>query len=477
MLQSFNDRLKDPFTWIVVISISFIFVISGMTFFFTNIGSSRAYVAKIGDNEISSQQFQQYAQNATTDAQKRAILDQMIDQYLLLADAQRHDIVVSKLALQSVIFTNPMFFDKDGKFSAGKLKQVVAYLGGMDRLGQILAQNIQATIIPKTIVDTSFTTDYDNKLLASIYSVNKYIEYFKVSPADFKSQIKPSQQDLQSYYDTHKNEYITSAQKTISYFIITKDDFTTKNNINNDELEAYYQTHKELFKDFDDNTKATIQKIIQNRCALEQFNKYTQNVDSIKYAKLERRLGKAKTATIVDNNDTTISNIANSQFFANSDKYASIVIANNQLLVYQVDNSTKATQQKLADIKDKISKEYIERKSQQLAVQQAQNLLNDLTSGKKINKSFKQATVNNDSQVFSKDFNDYVMSNSNNQYHDYKAANGDIYIYKVAKVEPINNKSTQVPNQVIVTYKQEELNFYLQVIKQQIPIQVNYKNI
>ena len=89
MLQSLNDKLKGPFTWIVVILISFIFVISGMTFFFTNIGSSRAYVAKIGDNEISSQQFQQYAQNATTDAQKRAILAQMIDQYLLLANTQR----------------------------------------------------------------------------------------------------------------------------------------------------------------------------------------------------------------------------------------------------------------------------------------------------------------------------------------------------------------------------------------------------
>ncbi|NDS41701.1 peptidyl-prolyl cis-trans isomerase, partial [Francisella tularensis subsp. holarctica] len=149
----------------------------------------------------------------------------------------------------------------------------------------------------------------------------------------------------------------------------------------------------------------------------------------------------------------------------------------NKLLVYQVDNSIKATQQKLADIKDKISKAYIEQKSQQFALQHAQNLLNDLTSGKKIDKSFKQATINSDSQAFGKDFNDYVMFNSNNQYHDYKTDNGDIYIYKVTKIEPITDKTTQVPSQVIDAYKQEELNFYLQVIKQQIPIQVNYKNI
>ncbi|MDE4967889.1 peptidyl-prolyl cis-trans isomerase, partial [Francisella tularensis subsp. holarctica] len=75
------------------------------------------------------------------------------------------------------------------------------------------------------------------------------------------------------------------------------------------------------------------------------------------------------------------------------------------------------------------------------------------------------------------DFNDYVMFNSNNHYHYYKTDNGDIYIYKVTKIEPITDKTTQVPSQDIDAYKQEELNFYLQVIKQQIPIQLNYKNI
>ena len=62
MLQSFNDRLKGPFTWIIVITVSFVFVITGMSFFFTNMGASKSYIAKVGDNEISQQQFQQYSQ-------------------------------------------------------------------------------------------------------------------------------------------------------------------------------------------------------------------------------------------------------------------------------------------------------------------------------------------------------------------------------------------------------------------------------
>ena len=111
MLQSFNDRLKGPFTWIIVITISLVFVVTGMSFIFTNTSSgTSSYIAKVGDNEISQQQLQQYSQSATTEEQKREVLDQMVSQYLIFADAQKHDLQVSKLALQSAIFANPMFF-------------------------------------------------------------------------------------------------------------------------------------------------------------------------------------------------------------------------------------------------------------------------------------------------------------------------------------------------------------------------------
>ncbi|AEI36508.1 SurA N-terminal domain-containing protein [Francisella salina] len=477
MLQSFNDRLKGPFTWIIIISISFIFVISGMTFFFTNIGSSRSYVAKVGDNEIGLQQFQQYAQNATTEAQKRAVLDQMINQYLVLADAQRHNIAVSKLALQSAIFTNPMFFNKEGKFSADKLKQVVEYIGGMSKLEQILTQNIQATMIPKAIADTTITTDYEKKLLDNIYLVNKKIEYLKISPSDFKSQIKPTQQDLEAYYNAHKNEYINPAKKKINYFIITKDSFISKSDISESDIKSYYDTHKEFFKGYNKDAKTTIAKIIQNRRALEKFNTYSQNIDSISFTELEKNLGNPKVANIVNNDESTISTVTNSQFFVSTEKYSSIPVADNELLVYEVNNSQPSIQQKLADVKSEVSKAVIAEKSQRLSLEKSQKLLDDLVNDKKVSVSFKQATIDSNSKSFSKEFNDYVMFNTNNQYHSYQADNGDIYIYKVIKVEPLGNKDTKLPRQVLNTVKEEELNFYLQVVKQEVPVKVNYKNI
>ncbi|API86578.1 peptidylprolyl isomerase [Francisella uliginis] len=480
MLQSFNDRLKGPFTWIVVISISFIFVISGMSFFFTNMGGgSRSYVAKVGDNEISYQQFQQYAQKAKTKEQKIQVLSQMVNQYLILAAAQKN-IAVSKLALQSAIFNNPMFFGKDGKFSSDKLKQVIGYLGGMDRLEQLVSQNILATIIPQTISQTSFITDYENKSLSSIYSVDKQIKYIKIQPSSLKAQIKPTNEELAKYYNEHKAEYVTPASKKVSYFIISKNAFLSKEKISDQVLQNYFNTHKDLFTKFDDKTKKTIAKIIQNRKALEQFNSYSQNVDSIKFGKLETKLGKVKTSSITNNAKSSLDGIKNSLFFINSDKYSSIAISNDKLLVYQVDSSKSATQQKLAKVKDSVTKAYVEQKSQELAIQKSQKLLDSLESGKKANQDFSKATISSESKAkdFTEGFANYVLFNNNNQYHIYQDKNDDIYVYKVAKVEPVkSNKKNAIPSQVTNAYKQEEQNFYLQSLKKEISVKVNYKNI
>ncbi|MED7789023.1 SurA N-terminal domain-containing protein [Francisella sp. 19X1-34] len=481
MLQSFNDRLKGPFTWIVVISISFIFVISGMTFFLTNLGGgSRAYVAKVGDNEISSQQFQQYAQNAKTKEQKTQVLSQMINQYLILTAAQKN-IAVSKLALQSAIFNNPMFFGKDGKFSSDKLKQVVGYLGGMDKLEQLVSQNILASTIPQTITQTSFITDYENKSLSSIYSVDKQIKYIKVQPSSLKSKVKPTKQELEKYYNQHKTEYVIPASKKISYFVISKDDFISKNKLSDDTLKNYFNTHQDLFTKFDDKTKQTITKIIQNRKALEQFNSYSQNVDSIKFGKLETSLGKAKTVNISNNADSSINGIKNNLFFINNTKYYSLPVSSDKTLVYQVDSTKPATQQKLDEVKSIVTKAYIEQKSQELATQKSQKLLSSFESGKKVDESFSKATISSESKAkdLTEGFANDVLFNNNSEYHLYQDySNGDIYIYKVTKVEPVKlDKKNAIPSQVINTYKNEELNFYMQALREEIPVKVNYKNI
>lgn len=477
MLQSFNDRLKGPFTWIIVITISFVFVITGMSFFFTNIGAASSYVAKVGDSEISSQQLQQNANGATSDVEKRQVLSQMINQYLVLTDAQNHNIQVSKLALQSAIFTNPMFFDKNGKFSSEKLSQVANYVGGMSRLEAILSQNIVATLIPGTIQSTAFITTNEDKALKSVYAVNKDVEYVKFAPKDLKSEVKPTPGELHKFYNANKFSYVSPAKVKVSYYVISKDDFKSKEEISDQQVKQYYNENKDLFNKLDDKTKATIKNIILNRTALTTYNSYTQNVDSIKYAEITKKLGDSKSSDIIDNESTKIEDLKNSLFFANSEKYGAIPTSDNKTVVYHIDQMTPASQQSFNYVKDDVTKEFTVQKSKELAITKAQQVASDLKDDKKVSASFEKATISANDSSMPKGFITYVLANANSQYLIYQGDGGTNYVYKVTKVTPIESSKATIPTEVTQSYKVEELNYYLQTIRAQIPVEINAQNI
>ena len=186
-----------------------------------------------------------------------------------------------------------LFFE-NGEFSQDKLAQVAQYVGGMPQLEQMLSKNIKTSFIPIAINSTSFTTNYYAKEFSRLSSLAKTIEYIKISPTSLESDINPTDSDLNAYYAENKNLYVIPEKSDISYFVISKSDFKLKNKVSDAQIKSYYESNKDLFTKFDDKTKSTITKIIENRQALSQYNSYTQNIDSQKFNSVEKKLGQAK---------------------------------------------------------------------------------------------------------------------------------------------------------------------------------------
>ena len=65
MLQSINDKFKGWITWIIIIAVSAVFVFTGISYFFVSSGVSPQAVAKVGDQQISQQTYQQMLQQNT----------------------------------------------------------------------------------------------------------------------------------------------------------------------------------------------------------------------------------------------------------------------------------------------------------------------------------------------------------------------------------------------------------------------------
>jgi peptidyl-prolyl cis-trans isomerase D len=116
MLQSINDKFKGWVTWIIIIAVSAVFVLTGISYFFVSSSVSAQSVAKVGDVQISQNSYQQaLSQNIQAQPSlgqktlQQKTLDQLVDQVLLQQDAKASHVVITNSAVSSAIFQNPAF--------------------------------------------------------------------------------------------------------------------------------------------------------------------------------------------------------------------------------------------------------------------------------------------------------------------------------------------------------------------------------
>ena len=483
MLQFFNNKISGFLKWIIIIFVGLIFIITGSSSFLSSIlvRGDNSYVVKVGDNnKITKQELIANMQGNMNILQRQVTLNALVNRDLGLADAQNHKVELSKLALQAAIFKYPSFLDKDGEFSTHKFEDIAKSIGGVQNVVNFFTNTIMTNIIPSNLKDTNFLTTYEKTTFKDVYFVNKDIKYIKIQPKDLQKQVKPTPQQLQNSYQSSKSSYVIPAKKSINYFIISSDDFNSKGKITEQEIQNYYNKNKSLFSKFDDKSKKAIKKIIQNSQSIKKYESYTKNINSIKFSQLEQKLGKAKTTEVTNNSEKDIKgarSVEGSKLFSNNDKYSSIKLPNNKTLVYQVTKTIASKQQDFDEVKDKVTKSYIKQQSKILANKQASQLLKDLNKGKDTKRKFSMATVSSENKHFPKKFVDYVISNNNSEYHNYKDPNGDSYIYKVTKVEKPkeNSKKEKLSKDVISGYKRAEHNFYIGQLRKSIPMKFNTK--
>ena len=210
---------------------------------------------------------------------------------------------------------------------------------------------------------------------------------------------------------------------------------------------------------------------------MSDYDAYTQDIDGMKFANLTKKMGKAKTADLTNDNGKDVEGIKDSLFFVNNAKQAAIAIAQGKTLVYSVDNLIPSSQQKFADVRSQVTKAYIIEQLKDWAQDKAEQALTSLNKDAKATVSFKKAEVTSDYRDLPKDFVGYIIANANQEYLSYKDQDGNTFVYKVTAVKPLKNSKNKVPSEVSQNYKKEELNYYLQTVRTKVPVKINAQNI
>ena len=253
MLQFINDKLKGWVTWIIIIAVSLVFVLTGISYFFVSGagGLASETVAKVGEIDISKKAYQNVLQqnvrnNAGNSTQlQQKVLQQLINQALLRQDAENAGIHITPQMLSDAIFSDPTFQD-NGEYSAQRFDQIAKYNGGSAAIKSFFVNNLLATSIIKAIGQSQFVLNSENKTFKDLLNQSRQINYYRFKFDDYTSNIKVNDAQLKAYYEEHQSMFHQPEQAIVSYVTLSAKDFIDNTPISSSKIQEYYTRNQSV---------------------------------------------------------------------------------------------------------------------------------------------------------------------------------------------------------------------------------------
>ena len=255
---------KNASSWLIKI----LFIIIVVVFIFWGVGTQRENkgdrVAVVNGEAISVESYQtaydnavdnlkrQYGEQLNRDVIKmfqvpQQVMNSLINRELMLQEAERLEIRVGDEELADAI-QNMAAFQEAGVFSQRRYN----FLLSRNRLTPeaFEASRRQDMIIEK--IDTFISsgikvTDGEILDLYEWQNASMDIDYVMFAPDDIKD-IDPTGEELQSFYETNKENYETEPEVKVRYLAFRPDRFVDDAIITDEDVQEYYDMHLSEFE-------------------------------------------------------------------------------------------------------------------------------------------------------------------------------------------------------------------------------------
>ena len=175
-------------------------------------------------------------------------LDGVINQTLMLEEARRQGLDVSKQELVDAIAKIPAF-QQNGAFSKERYLQVLAgqrlsaeefeELQRRDLLVGKVREGLQKNV---AVSDTEIEQEFRDRQ----EKVN--LEVVRVSPAAFEPQVKASDQQLAAFFEPRKEEFRTAEEVALKFVEFTPQSYVDQVTFDDTELEAFYRRNLDRYE-------------------------------------------------------------------------------------------------------------------------------------------------------------------------------------------------------------------------------------
>lgn len=210
----------------------------GTSQFGTGSGGNRQALLSAGEAEVSVYEYentlryiQQQNPNMPVEMAKQFAVASLKQRVALADYLNRHPLTASNAQIDTAIRDNPNFSD-NGQFSEEAFRRVISVSPEVYRESlatEIAMQDFQESIVKTAVVSEADVMPYIDNFVRDIRVASIAREGFSYTPTDA---------DIQTYYDTHKNDYMTAEKIAVEYVDFNPDAIAASEVVTDDEVLA-----------------------------------------------------------------------------------------------------------------------------------------------------------------------------------------------------------------------------------------------
>ncbi|ROH88288.1 peptidylprolyl isomerase [Pseudomethylobacillus aquaticus] len=263
MLEAIREHTKGWLAKAILAAITIPFALFGIDSYLTGAGSGVA-VAEVGKQTVTAQEYSNAMQNLRSQMQaegqqvdqamlddpatKQAVLDRLINSKLLSAEISKAGFYMSDEALSQYISGMPEF-QRDEKFSQEIYDSILRQNGltpsrfeqGMRNdllVGQARDGIAALAFIPTTLAQQTLKTVYQQR----------DVSVTEINAADFLPQVKVTAEDVQKYYDEHKDRFRVPEQVKLEFTMLSANTLIASMKVTDDEMRRFFDENAAKFQ-------------------------------------------------------------------------------------------------------------------------------------------------------------------------------------------------------------------------------------
>ena len=274
MLQNIRDNSQGIIAKIIIGFIIITFSLFGIESIVA-LGSSESAPATVNGSDIEEveilrlveaqknrfrQQFgDQYDESLFNDGfLRQSALEQLIEQKVAVSQAKELGGYVSTKSIDKAILATPEF-QQDGQFSSDRFRMVLRR-SGMTPLGyrEILAEQalISQIQLGTGLSDTALPYEVERQL--ALENEVREFEFVTFDTDKLKQGIKVETQEVEEYYNTNNDRFMTEEKVSVSYVVLSKSDIDSDIVVSDEELAQAYDDYVAMQAEFEERDASHI---------------------------------------------------------------------------------------------------------------------------------------------------------------------------------------------------------------------------